>query len=58
MTIQYLAKAASAVTVAADLPAVKSRTVQDAVVSVDVRESSGTVVVHADMTMYVSPRKR
>jgi hypothetical protein len=58
MTIQYLAKAASAVTATADLPAVKSGTAQDAVVSVDVRESSGMVVVHADITMYVSPRKR
>lgn len=57
MTIQYLAKATTAVTATADLPAVSSGESQDAIVTVDVRDTSGTVVVHADITMYVSPRK-
>jgi len=29
---------------------------QDAVVSVDARDQSGAIVVHADIIMYVSPR--
>lgn len=58
MHIQYLGKAATAVTATADLPPVPSGEPFDAVVAVDVRDTNGTIVVHADITMYVSPRKQ
>jgi len=58
MDIEYLRKAASAVTATADLPPVRPGEKQDAVVAVDVRDKSGAIVVHADITMYVSPRIR
>ena len=58
MTIRYLAKAQTAVTATATLPDISSREPQDAIVSVDVTDISGVIVVHADITMYVSPRTR
>ena len=58
MNIDYLGKAATAVTATAVLPPVPSGDALDAVVSVDVRDTNGAVVVHADITMYVSPRRR
>ena len=42
----------------ATLPPVREGEAQDAVVSVDVFGSSGERVVHADITMYVSPKVR
>jgi acyl-coenzyme A thioesterase PaaI-like protein len=58
MNIQYLGKAATKISATAELPAVKPGEKQDAVVSVDVRDTSGTIVVHADITMYVAPRRQ
>ena len=58
MIIQYLGKAATKISATAELPAVSSGEKQDAVVSVDVRDTSGTIVVHADITMYVTPRSQ
>ena len=58
MNIAYLGKAATAVTATAELPPVVSGDALDAVVSVDVCDTNGAIVVHADITMYVSPRKQ
>jgi acyl-coenzyme A thioesterase PaaI-like protein len=58
MNIQYLGKAATTITATADLPPVKPGEAVDAVVSVDVRDTNDTIVVHADITMYVTPRTR
>lgn len=57
MSISYLAKAASGVTATGTFPALSGGTAQDVVVPVDVIDEAGTVVVHADITMYVSPRQ-
>ena len=42
----------------ATLPPVREGEAQDAVVSVDVFNEGGERVVHADITMYVSPKVR
>lgn len=57
MTIDYLAKAETDVRAEATLAPVREGEAQDAVVSVDVFDTGGTRVVHADITMYVSPKK-
>lgn len=57
MTIDYLAKAETDVRAEATLAPVREGEAQDAVVSVDVCDTGGTRVVHADITMYVSPKK-
>jgi acyl-coenzyme A thioesterase PaaI-like protein len=56
MTITYLAKAETDVKAEATLPTVTEGEAQDIVVPVDVKDDSGNKVVHADITMYVSPR--
>jgi len=58
MTIDYLSKAESDVRAEATLEPVREGETQDAVVSVDVFDEAGKRVVHADITMYVSPKKR
>ena len=58
MTIDYLGKAETDVRAVATLPPVREGETQDAVVSVDVFDRNGRRVVHADITMYVSPAKR
>lgn len=58
MNIDYLAKAETDVRAEATLPPVREGEAQDAVVSVDVFDRGGQRVVHADITMYVSPVKR
>lgn len=57
MTIEYRRKAASDVRAVArlDVPIEQDRA-YDVVVPVDVVDSTGDVVVHADIAMYVSPR--
>jgi acyl-coenzyme A thioesterase PaaI-like protein len=57
MNISYLAKAATGVTATGTFPKIPEGRAQDVVVPVDVVDEAGTVVVHADITMYVSPRK-
>lgn len=56
MTIDYLRKAETDVTAKAALPAISEGQAHDVVVSVDVTDSNGKRVVHADITMYVSPK--
>ncbi len=56
MTIEYLAKATSHVRATATLPPIEQGEARDVIVNVDVFDQSGTRVVHADITMYVSPR--
>ena len=58
MTIDYLSKAETDVRAEASLPPVREGEAQDAVVSVDVFDEGGERVVHADITMYVSPKVR
>jgi acyl-coenzyme A thioesterase PaaI-like protein len=58
MQIDYLGKAETAISAEALLPAIRDGQAQDAVVSVDVTDAYGNRVVHADITMYVSPKKR
>ena len=57
MNIQYLAKAATNLRATGKLPAITESEPHDVVVSVDVLDTAGTVVVHADITMYITPRK-
>lgn len=57
MTVSYLAKAKGTLTATALVPAVREGEAQDIVVPVDVKDAAGTVVVHADITMYVSPKR-
>ena len=58
MTIDYLSKAETDVRAEATLAPVREGEAQDAVVSVDVFDEGGEHVVHADITMYVSPKVR
>jgi acyl-coenzyme A thioesterase PaaI-like protein len=57
MQISYLGKAGTDVKAEATFPAMEEGRTQDVVVPVDVTDTHGTRVVHADITMYVSPRK-
>jgi acyl-coenzyme A thioesterase PaaI-like protein len=57
MTIDYLSKAETDVRAEATLAPIREGETQDAIVSVDVFDDAGIRVVHADITMYVSPRK-
>lgn len=56
MRIDYLGKAETGVKAEATLAPVRAGEKQDAVVSVDVSDMAGNVVVHADITMYVTPK--
>lgn len=58
MTVQYLKKCETdmvAICVANDIAEGPAR---DVVVAVDMKDTNGNVVVHADITMYVSPKKK
>ncbi|MDX1500237.1 MAG: hotdog fold domain-containing protein [Woeseiaceae bacterium] len=57
MQIDYLRKAPTDVRAEGRFPEITEGEAQDVVVSVDVTDAGGNVVVHADITMYVSPRK-
>jgi len=59
MTVQYLASAKTdirAIATVEDLSCLAAREARDVVVSVDVTDEAGVVAVHADITMWVSPR--
>lgn len=56
MTIDYLAKAGTSLRAVGQMPDVTQDENQDVVVSVDVFDREGTIVVHADITMYLSVR--
>jgi acyl-coenzyme A thioesterase PaaI-like protein len=61
MSVAYLAKAATdlrAVAVVPDLAELAEDESREVVVPVDVLDSGGRTVVHADITMWVSPRGR
>jgi acyl-coenzyme A thioesterase PaaI-like protein len=58
MQIHYLDKAETDLSATATLPEIKEGEAQDVVVPVAVTDSNGKVVVRADITMYVSPRRR
>jgi acyl-coenzyme A thioesterase PaaI-like protein len=61
MTVGYLAKAETdlrAVATVADLSGLAADESREVVVPVDVVDTRGTTVVHADITMWVSPRHR
>lgn len=58
MTIDYLGKAETDVWAVATLASIREGEAQDALVSVDVFDRAGERVVHAEITMYVSPKKR
>jgi acyl-coenzyme A thioesterase PaaI-like protein len=61
MTVGYLARAETdlrAVAAVPDLLDLAGDESREVVVPVDVRDTYGTTVVHADITMWVSPRKR
>jgi acyl-coenzyme A thioesterase PaaI-like protein len=61
MTVGYLAKAETdlhAVAVVPDLSGLADDETREVVVPVDIRDTGGTVVVHADIAMWVSPRSR
>jgi acyl-coenzyme A thioesterase PaaI-like protein len=57
MQIDYLARAETDVRAEAIFPAIEENAAQDVVVPVSVTDSKGKPVVHADITMYVSPKK-
>ena len=57
MHIEYRAKATTDVSAEATLPRLADGAQQDCVVPVDVRDAAGAIVVHADITMYVSSRQ-
>lgn len=56
MTIQYLAKADTAIRVHASMPRPSGTGAQDLIVDCDVRDASGKSVVAAQITMYVTPK--
>ncbi len=56
MQIDYLGKASGTVSATAIVPVIEHGVAKDVVVSVDLLDSSDNIVVHADITMYVSPR--
>jgi acyl-coenzyme A thioesterase PaaI-like protein len=61
MTVGYLARAATdlrAVAVVPDLSDLADDESREVVVPVDVLDTGGTAVVHADITMWISPRSR
>lgn len=57
MTIQYLAKAPTDVGAIAKIEPVDWTEPTDVLVPVSVTDTAGNEVVHADITMYVSPKR-
>lgn len=58
MTVSYLKRAETDITAFATMPDVGVGEARDVPVIVDVKDTSGTVVCSAIITMYVSPRKK
>ena len=56
MHIDYLGKAETGIRAEGRFPDIREGEKQDAVVPVDVTDANGNLVVHADITMYVTPR--
>jgi uncharacterized protein (TIGR00369 family) len=57
MNVQYLKKAESDLTATATAMDYAEGPARDVVVAVDIKDATGQIVVHADIAMYVSPRK-
>ena len=57
MTVRYLKKAETDLTGTAEWPGVKEGFKGDVIVPVRVRDKVGQVVMEADITMYLSPKK-
>lgn len=58
MTVQYLKTCQTDMTAEARVSDFAEGPARDVVVAVDMKDANGTVVVHADIVMYVSPRKK
>ncbi|MDX2220328.1 MAG: hotdog fold domain-containing protein [Burkholderiales bacterium] len=58
MTVSYLKVAKTDVTAFATLPTVEEGVARDVPAHVDIKDRDGTIVCQADITMYVSPRKK
>ncbi len=58
MKIDYLGKAETSVSATALLPDIIAGEARDVVVPVDLTDRRGQIVVHADITMYVSPKRK
>jgi acyl-coenzyme A thioesterase PaaI-like protein len=57
MQIQYLAKASTDISATARIEPRPWSEAQDVIVPVSVTDTDGKEVVHADITMYVSPQR-
>jgi acyl-coenzyme A thioesterase PaaI-like protein len=58
MTVSYLKVAKTDVTAFATLPLVEEGVARDVPAHVDIKDRDGNIVCQADITMYVSPRKK
>lgn len=58
MTVSYLRVAKTDVTAHATLPPVEEGVARDLPAHVDIKDRDGNIVCQADITMYVSPRKK
>lgn len=58
MCVQYLKKCETDLTAECSADDLGEGIARDVRVNVDVKDTSGNIVVHADITMYVSPRKK
>ena len=58
MTVQYLKKAETVLKAECTASDLGEGPARDVVVSVDVTDMQGNLVVHADINMYVSPRRK
>jgi acyl-coenzyme A thioesterase PaaI-like protein len=58
MSVQYLKKAETDLMAVARVDDFSEGAARDVVVAVDVMDAGGQVVVHADIAMYVSPKKK
>ena len=58
MQVQYLKKCTTGLTAEAAANGLVAGPARDVVVGVDMKDAQGNLVVHADITMYVSPKKQ
>ncbi len=58
MTVQYLKKCETDLVGEATANDFAEGPPRDVIVGVDIKDAHGNIVVHADITMYVSPRKK
>jgi uncharacterized protein (TIGR00369 family) len=58
MNVQYLKKAETDLVAIARVEDYAEGPARDVVVAVDIQDANGQVVVHADIAMYVSPKKK